>query len=291
LAPLRIAVLASPDSDGWNDFHKELERSRLGFSVTLYAVRVQGDDLRPTMLKGLAYFAKRSHEHDVLCIVRGGGSRTDLAWFDDREVAMATAKHPLKILCGIGHERDQSVLDLIAHSEKTPTAVGACVVARVEEEVLRLDQRGMRLLDLSGEAVKRAREALAAHGQCLREVVRARLDSERHSLAERSRRLLVASASLVRGRRGQVAHAAARLGMLAGAACGRERLRLEKHEARQRLLDPESVLRRGYVIVRKAGGRIVTQAAAVAPGELLDLQFRDGRVAARTEQGQIDSEA
>ena len=90
--------------------------------MTLFPVKVQGVELKPTLLTGLSWFAAREHEYDVLCIVRGGGSRSDLAWFDDRDVALAVARHPLKIVVGIGHQRDQSVLDAIAHSEKTPTA-------------------------------------------------------------------------------------------------------------------------------------------------------------------------
>ncbi|MEO6595373.1 MAG: exodeoxyribonuclease VII large subunit, partial [Planctomycetota bacterium] len=106
---LRIGVLASPDSDGWNDFLRHLEDSGVGFEVTLLPIKVQGAELKPSLLAGLAWFAQNAVDFDVLCIVRGGGSRTDLAWFDDRDVAFAVAKHPLKIVVGIGHQRDQSV--------------------------------------------------------------------------------------------------------------------------------------------------------------------------------------
>ena len=113
---LRIGVLSSPDSDGWNDFLRHLQESGAGFDVTLIPVFVQGQQLRASVLGGLRWFAEHAEEFDAVCILRGGGSRTDLAGFDDREVAFAVAKHPLKVLIGIGHERDQSVLDLIAHS-------------------------------------------------------------------------------------------------------------------------------------------------------------------------------
>ena len=76
---LRIGVLTSDISDGWNDFLRQLESSKIGFDVSLYPIRVQGQDLRPTMLAGLAWFAKQHEDFDVLCVLRGGGSRTDLA--------------------------------------------------------------------------------------------------------------------------------------------------------------------------------------------------------------------
>jgi exodeoxyribonuclease VII large subunit len=131
----RIGVLASPDSDGWNDFLRQLQESGIGFDLTLVPVRVQGAELRPSMLAALAWLAERAADFDAVCILRGGGSRTDLAGFDDRDVALAVARHPLKILIGIGHQRDLSVLDAIAHSEKTPTAVAAFLVRCALEAV------------------------------------------------------------------------------------------------------------------------------------------------------------
>src|SRR5690606_29852181 len=125
---LRIAVLSSPDADGWADFERELRASGFAFDVTLHPIRVQGNLLKPTLLRGLDWFAERAEAFDVLCIVRGGGSRTDLAGFDDRDIAFAVSRHPLKVLCGIGHDRDRSVLDEITLSLKTPTAAAGFLV-------------------------------------------------------------------------------------------------------------------------------------------------------------------
>ncbi|MGB3968951.1 MAG: exodeoxyribonuclease VII large subunit, partial [Planctomycetota bacterium] len=154
---LRIGVLTSPDADGWNDFLRHVEEARVGLDVALFPIKVQGRELKPTLLAGLRWFAERAEHFDVLCIVRGGGSRSDLAWFDDRDVALAVAKHPLKVVVGIGHQRDQSVLDAIAHSEKTPTAVADLLVRGVQD----------------------ARDAVAGQAQRLHAAVTALLGHER----------------------------------------------------------------------------------------------------------------
>ncbi len=277
---LRIGVLTSPDADGWNDFLRHLQESHCGFEVTLFPVKVQGIDLKPTLLAGLHWFADRAEQFDVLCIVRGGGSRTDLAWFDDRDVALAVARHPLKVLIGIGHQRDQSVLDAIAHSEKTPTAVAELLVRGIEsartglaEQAARLHadvQR--RLAELGGDlrdrahdvaaaanrAVTRARTALATQGRALQTAHRFRLQAERDALRQTQVAL-----------QQQVAH-----------RCERAAAELERQTVRQRLLDPMRVLARGFALVRDAAGRVVPAVERLAPGSSLTVQFRDGRATA-----------
>ncbi len=289
--PLRVGVLASLDSDGWNDFLKELETSGIGFAVTAYAVKVQGEELRPTVLSGLAWFAREAAAHDVLCIIRGGGSRTDLAWFDDREVALAVARHPLKILCGIGHQRDQSVLDLIAHSEKTPTAVAGYLVRAVQDEVLALDARGRRLCAEAKDAVHAAERRLTLAAQELRRRTETRLGLEQRTFVEARRRLTWGTQALLRRRTEQLLHAHDRLRAASALRLEREQQRLANAQTRQRLLDPATILMRGYTLVRDQQGRIVTRARSLAPGARIAVRFRDGVVHARAEQIEPEPEA
>ena len=131
--PLRIGVVTSPGSDAWKDFHDELVRSGFAFEISLCGARVQGEGAEGDLLKALAYFASREAEFDVVAVIRGGGSRTDLMAFDTLDLAKSVALHPVKVVVGIGHHADRSVLDELAHSEKTPTAVGQYLVSRVQE--------------------------------------------------------------------------------------------------------------------------------------------------------------
>jgi len=137
--PLRVGLITSAGSDAYNDFVNELGRAGLAFDLTVVDARMQGEKLEVALVGAIAWFTARAADFDVLAIVRGGGARTDLLWFDNLAVALAVARCPIKIVSGIGHQRDVSVVDLIAHPEKTPTAAAAVIVAHVLEFVDRLE--------------------------------------------------------------------------------------------------------------------------------------------------------
>jgi exodeoxyribonuclease VII large subunit len=251
--------------------------------VTLVPVKVQGPELRPSMRAGLQWFSARSADFDVLCILRGGGSRTDLAWFDDLELAVAVASHPLKVLVGIGHERDQSVLDVIAHSEKTPTAVASRLVDTVVRARRDVAAAAVRLQRSVARALARAARGLADVGAVLRQAVAGRLVHERARLRTAARDLDRAAVRFLDAeRQGMRLH---RERCCRGAARQVERLaaRLEQQAARHRLLDPLAVLRRGFAIVRAEDGRVLPEIARVRGHEVLLVQLRDGTVRTRAE--------
>lgn len=285
---LRVGVLASPDSDGWNDFLRHLEESRSGCAVTLFPIKVQGIELKPSVLAGLAWFAQRTAEFDVLCIVRGGGSRTDLAWFDDRDIALAVARHPLKVVVGIGHQRDQSVLDAIAHSEKTPTAVAELIARNVAEARADVRERALRLQDAVADILADRRHEL---GRSAHTVQRAAL----HLLAEQRHRLAAAGRELASGTRLRLAREradlrthAARASHLVARLFERQTARLDQMAMRQRLLDPARVLGRGYALVRDTAGRVLPSAQRLADEQAIQVQFRDGRADVRVVRVQND---
>ena len=288
--PLRIGVLSSPDAEGWRDFHRQLEESRFGFAVTLHPVVVQGEKLKQTVLQGLSWFADRADQFDALCIVRGGGSRTDLAWFDDREVAFAVAQHPLKILCGIGHHRDRSVLDEITHSEKTPTAVAAFLVKQMEEVVDELRECGRRLGAATRETLRNRHRELVSSAQELRHRLQSRIATARGYLRTYTRVLRRAPIALVRDRvSARLTRSRDRLRHLTLGLLEALRLRLHNQEQRQRLLDPRRVLARGYALIFDTEGRILSDVARMKPGMDLDIRMRDGRARTRVDKTHRDS--
>ncbi|MEI8238689.1 MAG: exodeoxyribonuclease VII large subunit, partial [Actinomycetota bacterium] len=119
-APLRVGVVTSRDSAAWADFTHEIERSGLSFHLRLIDVRVQGD----TAVREISAAVRtltRHHDLDAIVLIRGGGSRTDLATFDHETIAMSIVQSRLAVFTGLGHEIDRSVADEVAHSAlKTP---------------------------------------------------------------------------------------------------------------------------------------------------------------------------
>ena len=273
---LRIGVLTSPDADGWKDFQRHLEDSRGGFQVTLFPVKVQGKDLKPTMLAGLEWFADHQDQFDVLCVMRGGGSRSDLAWFDDKDIAVAVARHPLKMIIGIGHQRDQSVLDAIAHSEKTPTAVAEFLVRGVESAREDVQERGMRLADAVADLLADEKTRLKELGRDIARGSNERLRDANRRLATAGRELASQTTLRLSHERGQLQKTAMRLTHSSLRMCERKATALQQAETRRRLLDPTRVLQRGFAIVRTEDGRIAPSVNRLTNSQDLRVQFRDG---------------
>lgn len=146
--PRRVAVISSPTAAGYGDFRHQLEHNPRGyaFQVTLFAAAMQGDRVEASILEALDAINSRVEQFDVVVIIRGGGATSDLSCFDTYLLAAACAQFPLPIITGIGHERDDTVLDSVAHVRvKTPTAAAEYLIARMDEAADRLNDLVVRL--------------------------------------------------------------------------------------------------------------------------------------------------
>ena len=133
---LRIAIISSDTAAGYQDFMNELRRSTYRFKTTLFRSLMQGDAAEESIISALHDIAKREDEFDVVAIIRGGGSTSDLALFDSYLIATHVAQFPIPIFSGIGHDKDVSVVDMVAHTAlKTPTAVATKLVEMADYEM------------------------------------------------------------------------------------------------------------------------------------------------------------
>ena len=127
----KIAVISSSGAAGYEDFIKHLENNKYGyqFSVTLFEADMQGNRTEQTVVKAINDVFESGLNYDVLAILRGGGSKSDLSFFDNYNIAYLITQFPIPVITGIGHERDESVCDMVAHTQvKTPTAVANLIV-------------------------------------------------------------------------------------------------------------------------------------------------------------------
>ncbi len=128
--PLRVGVVTSVGTAAWHDFHDELQRSALGFSLTVIDTRVQGEFAEQMVAAAIITLSRRV-DLDAVVVIRGGGARNELAVFDAERIARAIASSPVPVLTGLGHEVDRSVADEVAHTSlKTPTACAGELIAR-----------------------------------------------------------------------------------------------------------------------------------------------------------------
>ncbi len=306
--PLRVGLVTSHESAAYHDFVDELARSGFAWRVALANVRVQGASASAHLVRALHSLSVAPV--DVVVVVRGGGSRADLAAFDTDAVARAVATMPVPVFTGVGHEIDRSVVDEVAHTAcKTPTACAHALVTHVRSFLDRLDERAGRVVGAARargaladreleEAVRRLqRSAPAALGRETSRVERAHGRAQelgRLRTRDAARRLDTAATS-VRHRavhRATVATMtldATRASMLSAAERGlaRTELALDSSSARVALLDPRRVLQRGYTITRARNGsgeeRVVKRAAEVRAGDRLATQFADGTAVSTVE--------
>ncbi|SNS16049.1 Exodeoxyribonuclease VII large subunit [Belliella buryatensis] len=134
IVPQKIAVISSQTAAGYGDFIQQLQTNRYGYSVhhRLFQATLQGEGAAKTIIYALDQIEEISQEYgfDLVVIIRGGGAQMDLDCFDDYDLAVAIAKFPIPIITGIGHERDETIADLVAHTKvKTPTAAAEFVLS------------------------------------------------------------------------------------------------------------------------------------------------------------------
>ena len=282
-APLRVGVVTSTASAAWGDFTHELDRSGLAFRLRVIDVRVQGE-WAVDMVSGALRTLTRQDDLDVVVLIRGGGSKTELATFDHEAIATAIATSPLPVFTGLGHEIDRSVADEVAHSAlKTPTACAAALVehvyafrAEVEQVWTAIDRHANRTLHDATTSL-----ATLAHG-IRRATVSAversddRLGHRRHRLGAAADRALERCTDRLAAARSSLARVPARLEP--------ELRHLDAVAARVRLLDPVHTMERGWSITRAADGTIVRDAGDLAAGATITTTFAKGSATSRVEE-------
>ena len=135
--PYRLAVVSAEDAAGFRDFVKHLEENPYGFKmeVTLFSALMQGAECPASIVAALDSVLEADEPYDLVLIMRGGGSRLDLACYDDYELSAVIAQFPLPVFTAIGHDQDYHVCDMVAHSYlKTPTALADELISIYEDE-------------------------------------------------------------------------------------------------------------------------------------------------------------
>lgn len=301
--PMRLALITSFDSAAYHDFVSTLRQSGFGFDVRFFHSAVQGPDAEAGLASAVSLAG--GQDLDCLVLIRGGGSRTDLAVFDSRRLAEALASSPLPVITGLGHEIDESVADLVAHTHaKTPTQAAQLLVGRVETAEARVEA-------LAGRLLRAAREPLAVSrteiGKLARELAMARyrvsgaaarvsglgrrfaagaggrLESARDRVAGRGSQLRAVSAIRLR----QSGVRLTELSMRAARSSTGDLRRQVKHlQGLQRLcrqLSPERTLRRGFSVTRSEDGKVLRSSDEVSPGSRIRTQLASGEIRSRVE--------
>lgn len=261
LPPLvqRLAILSSAQAAGYQDFRKELAKSPYAFCATLFEAVMQGTGAEDSLVEALCAVAERQAEFDAVVIVRGGGSTSDLNCFNSYRLCTHIAQMPLPVLTGIGHDKDQSVADLVAHTAlKTPTAVAGWLIERMATLDGWLEGAAQQLHDALQQTM---------HGELLR------LERWHHEVRQ------VAREELMRQHL-RLHQAAQQLPERVQQLLRHETQRLHAAHDAVESRSPRHILQLGFAILRH-NGTIVKQVAQLQQAEVLTAELADGQTTLR----------
>lgn len=276
----RIAVVSSESAAGYGDFCNQLDTNAYGFafSVRLFPAVMQGERTEGSIISALDAINSEADDFDCVVIIRGGGAVSDLSAFDSLALAENVANFPLPVITGIGHERDESVLDMVANKRvKTPTAAAALLIENLKHTY---------------DHIVQAQERISVS-------VSRRMDYERVRLERVSGRIPVLFSLVKTRQQARIDSLFARVGAAAGRIVAEERLRLDRLSValapavRQRLsaenhrlellgqrisaVDPAILLRRGYSITLH-NGRAVYSPDQLSDGDVIETRLAEGNV-------------
>lgn len=278
--PQRVAVISAATAAGYGDFRDQLLANKAGyvFYPRLFPAVMQGVQVEESIIAALDRIAGERDKWDVVVIIRGGGSAADLSGFDTYRLADNVAQFPIPVITGIGHERDDTVIDLVAHTRvKTPTAAAACLLARMDESAALLERYANALSLQSGQRLTQAArqlDRLAAELPALYQQYRSREERRVDLLGHR---LAGAVTARMYGERHELQRLEQRTDTAAHFRISEGLHRLEVWEQLVMANAPERLLRRGYSMTLHEG-HVVTDASRLKPGDRLVTRLAKGEV-------------
>lgn len=254
--PNRIAVISSPTAAGYDDFCNQLDNNPDGFVfyTKLFPAIMQGDQAADSIIEALDNIYRHVDLFDVVVIIRGGGATTDLACFDSYELALNCAQYPLPIIAGIGHQRDLSIVDMVAHtSVKTPTAAAALLIKMMEEAKDRMTDAYTAIYQLLHQRVQNQHQRLADISWKIRHALINKTSDKKLTLERQKSRLIQAIRQAINTQKNKLA-------ILENS--------IERHS-------PAFLLKYGYTITTLNGKRL-TSVKKIKPGDKIQTYLSDG---------------
>jgi len=254
----RIAVISAEHAAGYGDFCRQLEDNDYGFKfdVTLFPAIMQGEQVEASVVDALNEIYQRISDFDVVCILRGGGATADLSGFDTLALAENVAQFPLPIITGIGHERDESILDMISNTRvKTPTAAAALLTDNLLRVLERLDDASQRLSY----------------------AVNQRINSQKTRMATLTTLIPTLALRIVSDQRHRIETTKSRLPIAIERRLTNQKHLLESLSLKLQGFDPQLLLSRGYSITLK-DGRAVRDPQQLKPGDEIETRVEKGTI-------------
>lgn len=275
----RIAVITARTAAGFGDFKKQLDDNEygFGFKVTLFSATMQGIDAENSIINALDAIANQITDYDVVAIIRGGGSRSDLVCYDSYDLANNIAQFPLPIITGIGHERDNSIADMVAHTRlKTPTAVAEFIITHNAEFLAQIENLKEQIECTIFEKINSRNDALRQMQMSFQMLIRNNLTAQTIKCDNLYRRLIVDSTSRQNVNRMKLSSMKQMLVVRTSQIIQQNLYRIESLTKLLQANNPKEILRKGYTLTMYNGKRI-TQKSNVIVGDKITTITSDGQ--------------
>lgn len=278
--PQRIAVITSPTAAGYEDFINQLFYNKAGypFYVKLFPALMQGEKTEESIIAALERIDSHRELFDAVVIIRGGGATSDLNSFDSYLLAANCAQFPLPIITGIGHERDDTIIDLVAHTRlKTPTAVAAFLINCMDQAAEQLNLLQQALCTDTLSILQEKKQTLQRIGTLLPATVNNRIERNRSALNLLASKLPTITSGLLERNKNQLELMHQRIHTAISSRLLKESRFIELQEQFIRMASPDYILKRGYSLTLR-DGKILKSAKAVKSGDHLTTRFSDGEI-------------
>lgn len=276
----RIAVISSATAAGYGDFCNQLEHNPYGFVFYphLFPAVMQGERVEQSIIAALDAINAQRDNWDVVVIIRGGGATSDLSGFDTYDLAANCAQFPLPIITGIGHERDDTVLDSVSHTRvKTPTAAAEFLINHLHDTADTLEDYASFILQAVSTRMEREKNRLTRLVERIPMQTRIRLTNEHYRGERMIKQLETALQSRLTKEKHHLQLIETRLGIVSQRRLVQEDHRLQLLEQQLKTASPEHLLKRGYSITLK-DGKVVTDVSVLQPGDELTTRFSKGEI-------------
>jgi exodeoxyribonuclease VII large subunit len=302
LVPQRIAVISSKTAAGYNDFVKQLSDNVGGykFNLSFYQASMQGNKAEKSIIFALERIFLKIDHYDVVVIIRGGGSQVDLSCFDSYLLASHVAQFPLPVITGIGHEQDESIVDMVAHTAlKTPTAVADFLIDCVNKFELSLDSSLDEALNKAMEIIEEQQKYIEKLYQSLPYYLNNLIITNSHQLEMLNLRIKSLSSNILVKENNHLNFVLINIGHVIEKNLDREHLKLSDYlssvnmatkqylnrqaeylnllNAKAQLFDPAHILKQGYSISLYQG-KALKSANSIEVGETFETILFEGKL-------------
>ncbi len=285
IIPQRIAIISSATAAGYGDFLDQLQGNSFGYTFYhhLFPAIMQGDRSEQSLIEALDKVYQHIDQFDAVVIIRGGGATADLSCFDRYSLAAHCAQFPLPVLTGIGHQRDNTILDMVAYAcLKTPTAVAEFLINRMQEAQGSLEEQKENLVRLIDEISEKHADRLKELTRKLPQLLLGRTTERKMQLERYKLQLKQASNAMLTGKSRKLSGYRQPLSGFASRIIREQHHLLDQKELQLKYINPLAILEKGYTMTY-ANGKRVTSVTEVQSGDRITTAFKDGSIESITE--------